>query len=67
MLLAHHANGWMCIANTVFFILILPDSSESYVQHPIVTKPVELGHSEGKLSSVPVNEESTGANSDKVV
>lgn len=58
----------MCITNAVFFILILPASSESYVQHWIVTKPVELGHLGGKLlSSVPVSEESTGENSAKVV
>lgn len=46
MLLAHHANGRMCITNTVLFILILPASSESYVQHWIVTEPV---HIEGKF------------------
>jgi len=58
----------MCITNTVFFILILPASSESYVQHWIVTKPVELGHLEGKLlPSIPFSEESSGENRAKVV
>lgn len=49
MLLAHHAAGRMCVTSTVFFFLILPASSESFVQRWIATKPVELGCLEGKL------------------
>lgn len=64
MLLAHHTDGRMCITNTVFFILILPASSESHVQHWTVIKSVELGHLEGKLhSSIPFSEEGTRENS----
>lgn len=43
MLLTHHATGRMCVTSTVFFFLILPASFESFVQHWIATKPVELG------------------------
>lgn len=65
MLLARHANGRVCITNTVFFILILPASSESYVQHCIVTEPV---CKEGNyFSSFLINKEGTDGNNAKIV
>lgn len=67
MLLAYHANVWMCITNTVSFILILPVSAESYVRQWVVTKPAVLGHVEEKLlSSILASEEYTAENSAKV-